>query len=115
MTMQTLEQVTPVFVGVDVASIHLDCAIYERNGVQRIDNKGAAITGWLATLPAGSHIALESTGRYHRALAQAAFDRGFVVYVLNPRELRHYARGMGARGKTDRLDAQILARYVQRE
>ena len=105
----------PPFIGVDVASRHLDSAQYERNGVTRLDNSRAAITAWLAKLAPGSRIALESTGRYHELLASLAHARGFVVYVLNPRDVRHYARGMGMRGKTDRLDAQILARYVAHE
>jgi transposase len=104
-----------VFIGVDVACKHLDVACYEAPGVKRLKNSAAAILAWLDLLPANSVIAVESTGRYHQALVLAAHARGFTVYVLNPREVRHYARAMGMRGKTDRLDAQILARYVAHE
>jgi transposase len=106
---------SPAVVGVDVAAAHLDAAVYGRDGVVRFANSDAAIAQWLGTLPAGSTVALESTGRYHQRLALAAHARGMVVYLLNPRDVRHYARAMGMRGKTDRLDAQILARYAQRE
>jgi transposase len=105
----------PSIVGVDVACGHLDAAVHGRPGVLRFANTDAAIAKWLRTLPAGSIVALESTGRYHERLALAAHAKGFVVYLLNPRDVRHYARAMGMRGKTDRLDAQILARYAQRE
>lgn len=105
----------PTIVGVDVAARHLDAAVHGRPGVLRLDNTDAAIAKWLRTLPAGSIVALESTGRYHERLALAAHAKGLVVYLLNPRDVRHYARAMGMRGKTDRLDAQILARYAQRE
>ena len=101
--------------GVDVASKHLDAAAYGSTGVARLANTDAAISKWLRTLPVGSVIALESTGRYHERLAYAAHAKGFVVYLLNPREVRHYARAMVMRGKTDRLDAQIPARYVAHE
>jgi transposase len=37
------------------------------------------------------------------------------VYVLNPRDVKKYAEGVGRRGKTDRLDAEVIARYVARE
>jgi transposase len=37
------------------------------------------------------------------------------VYVLNPRDVKRYAQGVGRRGKTDRLDAEVIARYVARE
>lgn len=105
----------PGIFGVDVASQHLDIAAHGQPGVLRIGNTDAAIAKWLRTLPAGSTVALESTGRYHERLALAAHAKGLVVYLLNPRDVRHYARAMGMRGKTDRLDAQILARYAQRE
>jgi transposase len=101
--------------GVDVASKHLDAAAYGSTGVVRLANTDAGVTKWLRTLPPGSIIALESTGRYHERLAFAAHAKGFVVYLLNPRDVRHYARAMGMRGKTDKLDAQILARYAAHE
>jgi len=115
MTLLSSQLNDPAFIGVDVASKHLDSAVYGGAGVKRLNNSPAAIAAWLDKLPAGSAIALESTGRYHETLARAAHARGFVVYLLNPRDVRHYARGMGMRGKTDRLDAQILARYAAHE
>ena len=105
----------PAVIGVDVASKHLDAATYGSSAVVRFGNTDAGVAKWLRTLPAGSVIALESTGRYHERLALAAHAKGFTVYLLNPRDVRHYARGMGMRGKTDRLDAQILARYAAHE
>lgn len=103
------------FVGVDVASGHLDICLYASSAVHRIDNTPVAISRWLRSLPAACAIAMESTGSYHRLLAGAAHAAGFAVYLLNPRDVRMYARGLGARGKTDRLDAQVLARYAAHE
>ena len=103
------------FIGVDVASAHLDAAAYTQPGVRRIKNEPPAIDRWLALLPAGTAIALESTGKWHQTLAHAAHARGLTVYLLNPRDVRHYARGTGMRGKTDRLDAQVLARFIAHE
>jgi transposase len=37
------------------------------------------------------------------------------VFVINPRDLRRYAEAIGRRGKTDRIDAEVIARYVARE
>ena len=105
----------PTFIGVDVASKHLDTAIYCGPGCKRVLNAPEAISAWLDKLGPNSVIAMESTGRYHEPLALAAHARGLQVHVLNPRDVRHYARGMGMRGKTDRMDAQILARYVAHE
>lgn len=104
-----------VFFGVDVASAHLDICSYGASAVKRIANTPAAISRWLGSVPPGCAIAMESTGCYHRPLACAAYNAGFAVYLLNPRDVRSYARGLGARGKTDRLDAQVIARYAAHE
>lgn len=104
-----------VHVGVDVGSLHLDIAIQGKAGVRRLANTDAAISRWLKDVPTGSLVAMESTGRYHRRLAELAHVAGMVVFVLDPRAVHHYARGMGQRGKTDRLDAQLLARLIERE
>ena len=58
---------------------------------------------------------MESTGRYHERLARLAHAAGLLVYVLDPRAVRQYARGLGQRGKTGRLDAQVLAHLLERE
>jgi len=74
-----------------------------------------AISAWLAKMPAGSVIAMEATGTYHRLLAQLAHAMGVTVYVLNPQTLKHYAKAIGQRGKTDRIDARMIARYLVHE
>jgi len=100
----------------DVSKRELVIAVYPAEvGVKRIANQEAVISAWLDTLPAGSVIAMEATGTYHRRLADLAHTRGLVVYVVNPRDVYYYARGMGARGKTDPSDAKLLARYVAHE
>jgi len=63
-------------------------------------------------VPAGSRLGLEATGGYHEPVAELAYSLGFTVYILNPKDVHFYARALGARGKTDRLDAQIIAAYV---
>lgn len=104
-----------LFFGVDVASSHLDICSYGSSAVKRIANTPQAISRWLGSLSSGCVIAMESTGSYHRALANGAFTAGFAVHLLNPRDVRSYARGLGSRGKTDRLDAQVIARYAAHE
>lgn len=103
------------FVGVDVASAHLDVAVHGKPGVQRYDNTPQGIAQLLRTLPANCVLGLESTSRYHVELTQAAHAAGRRVYVLNPLDARRYAQSVGQRGKTDRIDALMLARYISRE
>lgn len=103
------------FYGVDVCSEFLDVAQHGSERVTRLPNTPAAIRTWVSSLSAGSTVAMESTGRYHEALAHAAHARGLTVHVLDPRAVRKYAQGVGTRGKTDRLDAQVIARLTERE
>lgn len=104
------------FIGIDVAKEEL--VIAQRGGpptepsVRTLANQVQPIKAWLQTLPAGSAIAMESTGRYHQVLARLARAAGFAVYVLNAKDVYFYARALGSRGKTDRLDAQVIARYI---
>lgn len=105
----------PMNLGADVASTHLDVCVHGTAEVRRITNEDKAIKQWLRQIAPGGRLAMESTGRYHLRLATLAHEHGLQVYVLNPRDVSHYARGVGQRGKTDRLDAQVIARYVAKE
>ena len=104
-----------MFVGVDVSKDWLDVARCDDNKVCRIEYSGAALRQWLSSLPLGCHIGVESTGTLHRLLVRCALRAGHRVYVLNALDLSHYARSLGRRAKTDRLDAQLIARYLAKE
>lgn len=101
-----------VIIGVDVAKAAVVVARHGAKGTQAIANTAPAIRAWLRALPAGACIAMESTGRYHLELASQAKAAGFSVYVLNAMDVHHYAKAMGQRGKTDPLDAHLIAQYV---
>jgi transposase len=98
--------------GADVAKDEVVVAMHGHTRVQAIANERAAIDAWLRTLPSGSIIAMESTGIYHQLLAQRAHAAQMRVYVLNARDVHFYAKALGARGKTDRVDAGLIARYA---
>jgi transposase len=102
--------------GADVDSRYIVVACAAQSWAPRkIANQRKAILAWLAELPAGSRLGMESTGGYHELLAELAHKAGFAVFVINPRDLRRYSEGLGRRGKTDRLDAEVIARYVAKE
>lgn len=103
------------FVGVDVSKTTLDIAIEDHAGSVQILNTSAAIRHWLKQLSAGSFVAVESTGSYHQVFVRQVIAAGHTVYLLNTRDLSHYARAVGRRAKTDQLDAQLIARYLARE
>lgn len=103
-------------VGVDVAKDTVVVACAEQHfPVHQIRNQRTALRTWLKSLPAGSRLGLESTNTYHEGLADLAHAHGHTVFLLNPMETRHDAKAMGARAKTDRVDATLLARLVAQE
>ena len=107
---------TANIIGADVSSQEFVVAwAHSNKPVQTIVNNRQGILAWLRTLPANAVIGMEATGRYHHTLADCAAAQGHTVYVINPKHLAHYARGVGQRGKTDPLDARVIARYVDRE
>jgi transposase len=107
---------TALNVGVDVASKTVMVACAARTFAPRtVANELMELRAWLKTLPPGSRLGLESTGSYHQLLADLAHAAGLTVYVVNARDLKKYAEGVGRRGKTDRLDAEVLARFVAHE
>jgi len=103
-------------IGADVSSREIVIAWVRSNKPQQtIANNRQAIVAWLKLLAPNCVIGMEATGRYHHLLADLAVNCGHTVYVINPKHLAAYAKGVGQRGKTDPLDAQVIARYVDRE
>jgi len=57
-------------------------------------------------------IVLEATGGYERPLAAELLNAGMPVVVVNPRQVRDFANGLGQWAKTDPIDAQVLAKFA---
>jgi transposase len=58
-------------------------------------------------------IVLEAAGGYERALWPALSDARLVAAVVNPRQVREFARAAGRLAKTDRLDAAVIAHFAE--
>jgi len=107
--MQTPTQVLNI--GADVAKDEIVVACSEGSfPVRKLVNQRTALLAFLKGLPPGSRIGMESTGIYNELFASLAHKLGFIVFVLNPKDARHYAKVVGLRGKTDRVDAEMIAR-----
>lgn len=103
------------FIGIDVAKHTLAIWLWGRFEAIEIANKAEAIMDWLATLPEHALIGMEPTSTYHTLVANLCVTSGHTVFLLQPRDMHSYRRTVSPRGKTDRLDAQVLARYISRE
>ena len=103
-------------IGADVAKDMIVVACSEGSfPVREIANQRSAVLAFLKGLPMGCRIGVESTGSYHELLAEAAHQLGFLIFVLNPKDTHHYAKAVGLRGKTDRVDAALIARMIAHE
>jgi transposase len=103
-------------IGADVAKGEIVVACSEGSfPVLKVANQRTALLAFLKGLPASSRIGVESTVSYHELFAETAHQLGFLVFLLNPKDTRHYAKAVGLRGKTDRVDAELIARIIAHE
>lgn len=103
------------FVGIDVAKAWLDVAGRPEPAPHRLANDPDGISALVADLRAlaPTLIVLEATGGLELPVVAALQVAGLPVAVINPRQVRDFARATGQLAKTDRLDAVLLARFAQ--
>ena len=105
-----------VYIGVDIAKRTLDVAVSDSSEVQQFSNDDEgirmAVRHIAAFKPAG--IILEATGRMEMPLAAALQVERLPVVIVNPRQVRDFARATGVLAKTDTIDAHILALFGSR-
>lgn len=101
------------FIGIDVSKELLEVGAHEHDYKFRCPNKTTAFGELLAELitlrPA--LIVLEATGGMEQAVVAAMHTVGLPVAVVNPRQVRDFAKALGQLAKTDRLDACVLAHF----
>jgi transposase len=104
-----------VCVGIDVAKESLEVCLLPQGRRFTTSNDRTGFRQILEKLPgAGSClVVLEATGGYQRAIVAELVAAGHQVAVVNPRQVRDFARGLGILAKTDRLDAEVIARFGQ--
>jgi len=105
-----------VFVGIDVAKDRLDVHVRptgEAFAVARDSEGVAALLERVAGLKPGL-IVLEATGGFETVVAGALVAAGLPLAVVNPRQIREFARATGRLAKTDKLDAEINALFAER-
>ena len=102
---------TKRFVGIDVAKAQLDVAIGPNGESFSVANDETGIKELLRRLEPADLVIIEATGGLEVPVASALATAGIAVAVVNPRQVRDFARATGQLAKTDALDAQVLARF----
>jgi transposase len=105
--------------GIDVAKKHLDLAIRfgsEEVETHHFENDSEGITQLEELLREADpeRIVLEATGGYEQPVSAALAAAGLPVAVVNPRQVRDFARATGRLAKTDEIDARVLALFGER-
>lgn len=103
-------------VGIDVAKDKLDVFITAHEKLITIPNDPLGHRQLLKLLKESSstRICLESTGGLERTLVKTLISRKFEVSVVNPRQIRDFAKAAGKLAKTDAIDARVIAMFAQR-
>jgi len=104
-----------MFVGIDVSKDRLDVHVQPSGEAFAVARQGEGLDQLverLRALPAAL-VVLEATGGYETVVAAALAAAGLPLVVVNPRQVRDFARAAGQLAKTDRLDARIIARFAE--
>jgi transposase len=104
-----------VVVGVDVSKAVLDVAVLPSGALLQFANDASGIEQFGKKLKslATDLVVMEATGGYETAVATALVAGGLRVAVVNPRQVRDFAKATGRLAKTDRIDAQLIAAFGQ--
>ena len=104
-----------VYVGVDVSKDRLDVYVRPSGECFSVDQSPQGIDQLVLRLRALPvvMVALEATGGYERAAAAALSVAGLPLVVVNPAQVGSFAKALGQQAKTDRIDAQVIARFVE--
>lgn len=103
------------FVGIDVSKGTLDSFVSTTGQVKQFLNTHDGIqrlTNYLKTQNPAL-VVLEATGGFERLAAAELFAAGLPVVIVNPRQVRDFAKATGQLAKTDALDAQVIAEFAR--
>lgn len=100
-------------VGIDVSKAKLDCAAVPGNVRFQVRNDDAGVQELIGTLreSRADLVLLEASGGYETNTATAVAAAGFRVGVINPRQIRDFAKAKGILAKTDGIDARVIAEF----
>ena len=102
------------FVGIDVAKDRMDIAVYSSEQYWTFANTDSGVAKAVARLRdlVPKLVVLEASGGIESPLAVALAVAGIPVAVVNPRQVRDFARATGCLAKTDAIDARVLAHFA---
>jgi len=108
-----MEGIMKQYIGIDVSKDRLDVAVGDAGQCFSVENTEKGIEGLVKQMKAlePELIVMEATGGYERLCAAMLAAGGLSLSVVNPRQVRDFAKSKGILAKTDRLDARVLALF----
>jgi transposase len=102
---------TPTYIGIDVAKEHLDVFFSNTQKHVQVKNSEDGYNQIIKEIDETEHIiaVLEATGGYEKHAAHYLISKGIAVAVVNPRQVRGFAKATGKLAKTDKIDARLIA------
>jgi len=100
-------------VGIDVGKDTLDIYIYELEKHWQVDNTCEGVKSLVRQLKRYqlTRILVEATGGYERLLVEACSEKGMPVIIVQPVQVRQFAKAQGVFAKTDKIDAILLVKF----
>ena len=106
----------PAFAGIDVSKDRLDVHLRPSGQSFAVPRDGPGLEQLVTRLRGAAPllVVLEATGGFELTAAAAIAGAGLPLAVVNPRQVRDFARAAGRLAKTDRLDAEAIALFAER-
>ena len=103
------------YIGLDISKSYIDLHQLPQGRDARFENTPEDIAKLATFLKRRKPalIVMEATGGYESSVAAELASAGLSVAVVNPRQVRNFARALGKLAKTDAIDAEVLARFAQ--
>jgi len=104
------------YIGIDVSKAILDVYILSEKKHLTFENNVSGIKKLIKKVQSISHvfIVMESTGGYEKLVAQTLVKENISVAIVNPRQIRDFAKALGKLAKTDRVDAEVIALFGEK-
>jgi transposase len=104
-----------IYVGIDVSKDRLDVHVLPSGETFAVARDGKGLEVLVERLQASSPklIAVEATGGFETIVAAAVAGAGLPLVVVNPAQVRHFAKAVGKRAKTDPIDAAVIAHFAE--
>jgi transposase len=104
------------YVGIDISKAFLDVYILPSKKIYQFENnqKGfQKLVKEIATYPEVL-VVMESTGGYEKKLTKALAEKKYPFAIVNPRQIRDFAKALGQLAKTDKVDACVIAMFAEK-